>query len=203
MPEGLDTVSFHDRNCKQFREISQKKKVKGLRKRGSKMNSSTYSVKDITKTAMMAAITFIGIYTVKIPSLHGLFPHGGLVWFSWAFWFWVPERARWQGASAQRCPIFWAAHALVIPTFIIKYIMATVMGLFIDKIMPNRKGNWLIGSIVGGIVQIILYTVFKVSCSIGRMPSAVYRGWLRKQLQALFWQQFWWYCSIKQALCRN
>ena len=35
------------------------------------MNSSTYSVKDITKTAMMAAITFIGIYTVKIPSLHG------------------------------------------------------------------------------------------------------------------------------------
>lgn len=50
----------------------------------------------------------------------------------------------------------------VIPTFIIKYIMATVMGLFIDKIMPNRKGNWLIGSIVGGIVQIILYTVFKV-----------------------------------------
>ena len=41
----------------------------------------------------------------------------------------------------------------VIPTFIIKYIMATVMGLFIDKIMPNRKGNWLIGSIVGGIVH--------------------------------------------------
>ena len=42
------------------------------------MNSSTYSVKDITKTAMMAAITFIGIYTVKIPSLHG-YSHMGSV----------------------------------------------------------------------------------------------------------------------------
>mgnify|MGYP003265888044 FL=1 len=54
--------------------------------------------------------------------------------------------------------------------------MATVMGLFIDKIMPNRKGNWLIGSIVGGIVQITLYTVFKVflfdwAYAIGSVPG--------------------------------
>ena len=70
----------------------------------------------------------------------------------------------------QHCPTFWAA------TCIIKYIMATVMGLFIDKIMPNRKGNWLIGSIVGGIVQITLYTVFKVflfdwAYAIGSVPG--------------------------------
>ncbi|WP_405724995.1 ECF transporter S component, partial [Anaerotignum sp.] len=33
--------------------------------------NSTYSIKDLTKTGMMAALTFIGIYAVKIPSLHG------------------------------------------------------------------------------------------------------------------------------------
>lgn len=80
------------------------------------------------------------------------------------------------GASAQRCPTFWAATCTGLSRLIIKYIMATVMGLFIDKIMPNRKGNWLIGSIVGGIVQIILYTVFKVflfdwAYAIGGVPG--------------------------------
>ncbi len=164
------------------------------------MNSSTYSVKDITKTAMMAAITFIGIYTVKIPSLHG-YSHMGDCMIFLSVLILGTKKARWQGASAQRCPTFWGGYMhWVIPTFIIKYIMATVMGLFIDKIMPNRKGNWLIGSIVGGIVQIILYTVFKVflfdwAYAIGGVP-----GLTSQQLQALFWRQFWWYCSIKEGI---
>ena len=129
------------------------------------MNSSTYSVKDITKTAMMAAITFIGIYTVKIPSLHGYSHMGDCMIFLSVLIL-----------GAALSDLLGGYMHWVIPTFIIKYIMATVMGLFIDKIMPNRKGNWLIGSIVGGIVQIILYTVFKVflfdwAYAIGGVPG--------------------------------
>ena len=131
------------------------------------MNSSTYSVKDITKTAMMAAITFIGIYTVKIPSLHGYSHMGDCMIFLSVLIL---------GIGAALSDLLGGYMHWVIPTFIIKYIMATVMGLFIDKIMPNRKGNWLIGSIVGGIVQIILYTVFKVflfdwAYAIGGVPG--------------------------------
>ena len=123
------------------------------------MNSSTYSVKDITKTAMMAAITFIGIYTVKIPSLHGYSHMGDCMIFLSVLILGTRKGALAGGIGAALSDLLGGYMHWVIPTFIIKYIMATVMGLFIDKIMPNRKGNWLIGSIVGGIVQIILYTV--------------------------------------------
>ena len=115
------------------------------------MNSSTYSVKDITKTAMMAAITFIGIYTVKIPSLHGYSHMGDCMIFLSVLILGTRKGALAGGIGAALSDLLGGYMHWVIPTFIIKYIMATVMGLFIDKIMPNRKGNWLIGSIVGGI----------------------------------------------------
>ena len=140
------------------------------------MNSSTYSVKDITKTAMMAAITFIGIYTVKIPSLHGYSHMGEFMIFRSVLILGTRKGALAGGIGAALSDLLGGYMHWVIPTFIIKYIMATVMGLFIDKIMPNRKGNWLIGSIVGGIVQIILYTLFKVDLlecayAIGGVPG--------------------------------
>ena len=140
------------------------------------MNSSTYSVKDITKTAMMAAITFIRIYTVKIPSLHGYSHMGDCMIFLSVLILGTRKGALAGGIGAALSDLLGGYMHWVIPTFIIKYIMATVMGLFIDKIMPNRKGNWLIGSIVGGIVQITLYTVFKVflfdwAYAIGSVPG--------------------------------
>ena len=50
----------------------------------------------------------------------------------------------------------------IFPTLIIKFLMAIVMGLFIEKILPNFKLNWLFGAIAGGIVQIIGYTAVKI-----------------------------------------
>ena len=103
------------------------------------MNSSTYSVKDITKTAMMAAITFIGIYTVKIPSLHGYSHMGDCMIFLSVLILGTRKGALAGGIGAALSDLLGGYMHWVIPTFIIKYIMATVMGLFIDKIMPNRR----------------------------------------------------------------
>nr|WP_294681597.1 ECF transporter S component [uncultured Anaerotignum sp.] len=126
------------------------------------MSSTTYSVKDITKTAMMAAITFVGIYAVKIPSLHGYSHMGDCMIFLSVLLLGTRRGALAGGIGAALSDLLGGYMHWILPTFIIKYIMAAVMGLFIDKIMPNIKCNWLIGSIVGGIVQIVLYTSFKV-----------------------------------------
>ena len=97
------------------------------------MNSSTYSVKDITKTAMMAAITFIGIYTVKIPSLHGYSHMGDCMIFLSVLILGTRKGALAGGIGAALSDLLGGYMHWVIPTFIIKYIMATVMGLFIDN----------------------------------------------------------------------
>lgn len=123
---------------------------------------STYSTKDLTKMAMMAAITFIGVFAVKIPSPHGYSHMGDCMIFLSVLILGTRKGALAGGIGAALSDLLSGYAHWVLPTFFIKYCMAMVMGLFIDKIMPNRKGNWLIGSIVGGIVQLILYTAVKV-----------------------------------------
>ena len=139
------------------------------------MKSDT-SIKDLTKMAMMAAITFIGIYAVKIPSLHGYSHMGDCMIFLSVLILGTRKGALAGGIGAALSDLLGGYMHWVFPTFFIKYIMAITMGLFIDKIMPNVKGNWLIGSIVGGIVQIVLYTVIKVflfdwAYAIGSVPG--------------------------------
>lgn len=122
----------------------------------------TYTVKDITKMAMMATITFLGIYAVKIPSLHGYSHLGDCMIFISVMLLGTKKGALAGGIGAALSDMIGGWMQWIIPTFFIKYIMAFTMGLFIDKIMPGRKGNWFIGSVVGGLVQIVLYTIVKV-----------------------------------------
>lgn len=137
---------------------------------------NTYSVRELTKMAMMATITFIGVYAVKIPSLHGYSHIGDCMIFLSVMILGTRKGALAGGIGAALSDLLGGYMQWVLPTFLIKYIMATVMGLFIDKLMPNVKGNWLIGSIVGGIVQIVLYTIVKVGIygigyAIGGVPG--------------------------------
>lgn len=111
---------------------------------------------------MMAAITFIGVYAVKIPSPHGYSHLGDCMIFLSVLILGTRKGALAGGIGAALSDLLGGYMQWVFPTFFIKYIMATIMGLFIDKLMPNVKGNWLIGSVVGGIVQIVLYTLVKL-----------------------------------------
>lgn len=123
---------------------------------------NTYGVKDITKMAMMATITFIGIYIIKFPSLHGYAHLGDCMIFLSVLVLGTRKGALAGSIGAALSDLIGGYMQWVLPTFFIKYIMALVMGLFIDKIMPQTKYNWLIGAIVGGIVQLILYTLVKI-----------------------------------------
>lgn len=136
--------------------MGEKKQREGVRMK------ERYTVKELTKMAMMATITFIGIYAVKIPSLHGYSHLGDCMIFISVMLLGTKKGALAGAVGAALSDLIGGWMQWILPTFFIKYIMALIMGLFIDKLMPGKRGNWFIGSVVGGAVQILLYTLVKV-----------------------------------------
>lgn len=122
------------------------------------------SLKRITKIAMMTAIIFVCTYTFKVPiAITGGYTHLG----DCAIFVGVMILGRKDGALAAALggalsDLLGGFMVWVVPTFLIKGLMAFVMGTIIEKAMPDRKGNWLIGAILGGICQIICYQLVKV-----------------------------------------
>ncbi|MCI5481280.1 MAG: ECF transporter S component [Lachnospiraceae bacterium] len=122
------------------------------------------SMKQLTKTAMMAAIIFVCTFTFKIPNvITGGYTHLG----DCCIFIGVMVLGRKHGTAAAAVgaalsDLLGGFFVWVVPTFIIKGIMAFVMGTIVEKVLPERKGNWLIGAVVGGICQIIGYTAVKV-----------------------------------------
>lgn len=124
---------------------------------------SDASIKDLTKMAMMAAIVFVGVYLVKIPTLNGYVHIGDSMIFLSVLILGTKRGAFAGGLGAAISDLLAGYAVYVVPTFIIKFIMAFIMGMFIDKIMPHAKWNWIIGAIVGGIMQCILYMLFEIA----------------------------------------
>ena len=118
---------------------------------------SDVSMKALTKMAMMATITFVGICAVKIPAPNGYVHIGDCMIFLSVLLLGAKRGALAGGIGAAMADLLAGYMYWVFPTFIIKYIMAMIMGLFVERLMPKAKWNWLIGAVVGGITQIILY----------------------------------------------
>ena len=122
------------------------------------------SLKPITDVAMIAAIIFVCTYTFKIPiAITGGYTHLG----DCAIFVGVMILGRKDGTvaaavGAALSDLLGGFLIWVIPTFVIKGIMAFVMGTVVEKILPEKKGNWLIGAILGGICQIIGYQLVKI-----------------------------------------
>ena len=122
------------------------------------------SMKQLTKTAMMAAIIFVCTYTFKIPNaITGGYTHLG----DCAIFIGVMVLGRKHGTvaaavGAAMSDLLGGFFMWGVPTFLIKGVMAFVMGTIVEKVLPDKNGNWLIGAIVGGICQILGYTIAKI-----------------------------------------
>ena len=123
---------------------------------------SNFTVKDITKTAIMASIVFLATYVIKIPGVNGYTHLGDCMILIGVLVLGGKKGAIAGGIGAALADFIGGYMQWVFPTLIIKFLMAIVMGLFIEKILPNFKLNWLFGAIAGGIVQIIGYTAVKI-----------------------------------------
>ncbi len=122
-----------------------------------------HSMKDITKTAMMAAIIFVCTYTFKIPiALTGGYTHLG----DCAIFLGVMILGKKQGTfaaaiGAALSDFIGGFMIWVIPTFLIKGIMAYLMGTLLEGRLSSYRFGWLGGAAVGGVFQIAAYTLTK------------------------------------------
>lgn len=136
------------------------------------------SIKVLTKMAMMAAIVFVGIYLVKIPVPNGYTHLGDCMIFLGVILLGAKRGALAGSIGAALSDLLAGYMHWILPTFVIKFLMAFVMGLFMEKIMPHAKWSWIIGAIVGGILQCIGYTVvdcvmFGIAPGLAGVPGIV------------------------------
>ncbi len=127
--------------------------------------------KTLVMTALMAAIVFVATYLIKIPNpATGGYSHMGDCMIFLA----VLMLGRKNGAIAAALggalsDLLAGAAVWVLPTLVIKYIMAYIMGTVI-KSNPQAHKLQLAGSIIGGIFQIIAYTLVKI-VMLGMAPA--------------------------------
>lgn len=115
-------------------------------------------IKNIIFVALFSALIFIATYIIRIPSI----ATGGYIHLGDGFIFLaVVILGKRYGALAGSIggalsDMLAGYNQYILPTIIIKYIMGYLMGYIIEK-RPNSRVFPVVGSIIGGGIQIILY----------------------------------------------
>lgn len=123
---------------------------------------SEFKTKYITKIAAMSALVYFATYFFKVPSLTGYTHLGDCMVFISVLILGTKKGALASGIGSALADLLGGYMQWIIPTFFIKFIMATLLGVTITKLLPKLKFNWIIGSSLGGIFQIIAYTLVKI-----------------------------------------
>lgn len=127
-------------------------------------STSTAKTKSMVTTALMAALIFVATYAIRIPNpATGGYTHLGdcMIFLS------VVLLGRTNGAMAAgiggALSDFLAGSPMwILPTLVIKYVMAFIMGTVIKK-HEGSKAYQLVGSVIGGIFQVFGYTVVEIA----------------------------------------
>lgn len=135
------------------------------------MTNVNQTTKDLTKMGIMAALVYLATFTLKIPSPTGYTHLGDCMIFIAVLVLGTKKGAFAGGIGAALADLLGGYAQWVIPTFFIKFAMALVMGLITEKVFPKLKYGWLIGSVLGGLFQIVGYTLVKIPMY--GLPSAI------------------------------
>lgn len=134
--------------------------------------------KDVTLVGLMAALVFAGTYCFKIPSpLTMGYTHLGdcMIFLSVYLFGW--KKGALSGAIGAALADFAGGFMIwVVPTFLIKGMMAAIAGILICRLPEKMKKMSVLAFIAGGIVQIIGYTgvkvvLFGLETAIGSVPT--------------------------------
>ncbi len=123
---------------------------------------------DITVTAAMAALVFLGTYIFKIPTISGYVHLGDCMIILTVALFGMKKGAVAGAIGGGLSDFIGGYFYWVVPTLLIKCMWALVMGLIIHKILKDRKGAFLIGAVSGGVLHIIAYTLVRAALYGGR-----------------------------------
>lgn len=118
--------------------------------------------KTMVKMAVMIALVYLATFFIKIPSINGYTHLGDCMIFLSVLILGTKRGAVAGGIGAALSDYLGGYIVWVIPTFFIKMIMACIMGIVTEKVFPKLRFGWIIGAVLGGAVQITLYTLVKV-----------------------------------------
>lgn len=118
--------------------------------------------KDLTKIATMSSLVCIATYLFKIPTING-YSHLGdcMIIISILILGWK-KGALAGGIGASLADFLGGYMQWVIPTFFIKLCMGMIIGVMAEKVFFRLKFGWIIGAIIGGLFQIVAYTLVKI-----------------------------------------
>ena len=126
------------------------------------MKDRKFTVRELTTTAIVAALVFLMTYTFKIPTPTGYTHLGDCMIFIGVLILGTKKGALAGGIGAALSDALGGYTEWILPTFFIKAIMAMIMGVFVYKLLKNARFNWFIGAFVGGIAQVVLYALVKI-----------------------------------------
>ena len=95
------------------------------------MNKNQFTTKEITKIAMMAALVFVATYSLKVPSLHGYTHLGDCMIFIAVLLLGGKKGAISGAIGASLADLVGGYIIWILPTFFIKFIMASIMGIIV------------------------------------------------------------------------
>lgn len=131
-------------------------------------------IKELVYTSLLAALICVATFIIKIPSpvTHG-YTHLGDGFIFIAVLLLGKKNGAWAGAiGAALADIIGGYSFYAIPTFIIKGIMALIMGIIIEKLPNGIKYKWVIGAVIGSVWQIVAYYLVG-SLMIGNFISTI------------------------------
>lgn len=140
------------------------------------MEKTQIRTKNLTKMAVLAAMIYLGTYFIKIPSPNGYTHLGDCLIFISVLILGYKKGALAGAIGASLSDLLGGYMQWVIPTFFIKGIMAIIMGIVAEKLFKNFKYSWIIGACLGGLFQIVAYTLVKIplfgyAYAISRIPG--------------------------------
>lgn len=132
--------------------------------------------KDLVESGLAIALICVGILFFQVPTINGFAHLGDSIIF-----ITVLMLGKRRGSLAAALGGFLAdllsGYAIwAIPTFIIKYVMAYIMGTVVEKYHFKSKYGWIFGAIIGSIWQIFGYAVagtilFNFNTALAEIPS--------------------------------
>lgn len=120
------------------------------------------NVKSLCFTALMAALIFVFTYTFKIPLGTGYTHLGDAVIFLSIALLGSKKSSLAAGIGAALGDLVGGYAQWIAPTFFIKLIMVLICGVFAEKVIKKKLPGYIIGAVLGGLFQIVAYTVVKV-----------------------------------------
>ena len=115
-------------------------------------------IKELVYTSLLAALICVATFIIKVPSVvtNG-YTHLGDGFIFIAVILLGKKNGAWASAiGASLADLIGGYSFYALPTFIIKGIMALIMGAIIEK-MPNMKYKWVVGALLGSVWQVFAY----------------------------------------------